>query len=272
MTTTTDNQSLHLGRASAPDDGRRPSTVRRVALAAAAFVSCAMPVVFTANITRMLLTGVDTDHRFHQATGQGLVLFALWLGPLLGMVRAGWQGRRPASALGWQHLLFGATGLVCSAIAPGGGAPFLTGVITVTGVLLWLGLPRRPRLKVTVQVHPVLAPVALVGAAVLTPYAVAQLAAQNDVTSGYHAVNPHLFDMGWLALCLVGCALVAALSPVLRGLMTWFAACTGALGAAGLAFGQPAGWSVLVLGVGLVAGAAATLTRRGERTRTASRA
>jgi hypothetical protein len=231
-----------------------------------------MPVVFTANITRMLLTGVDTDHRFHQSTGQGLVLFALWLGPLLGMVRAGWQGRRPASALGWQHLLFVATGLVCSAIAPGGGAPFLTAVIAVTGALLWLALPRRPRLRVVVQVHPVLAPVALVAAAVLAPYIAGQLAAQNAVTTGYHAVNPHLFDMGWMALCLVGCALAAALSPALRGLMTWFAACTSAIGAAGLVFGEPVGWSGMVLGLGAVAAAAATMTRRAERTRTAPRA
>ncbi|MGN6301762.1 MAG: hypothetical protein ACTHN8_11810 [Angustibacter sp.] len=272
MTTTTSHQSRHLDPAHPSDVYPRPSRMRRAALAAAAFVACALPVVFTVNVTRMLLTGVDADHRFHQATGQGLVLFALWLGPLLGLVRAGWQGRRPGSALGWQHLLFVAIGLVCSAIAPGGGAPFLTGVIAVTGALLWVALPRRPRLKVAVQVHPVLAPVALVGAAALTPYAVSQLAAQNDVTAGYHAVNPHLFDMGWMALCLIGWALTAALSPVLRGLMTWFAACVGVVGAAGLVFGEPAGWSVLVLGLGVVATAAATLTPRVERTRTAVRA
>ncbi|MGN6613395.1 MAG: hypothetical protein ACTHLJ_16640 [Angustibacter sp.] len=268
MTTTTAHQSLHLDQQSAADNGQRPSAMRRVTLAAATLVSCAMPVVFTANITRMLLTGVDAEHRFHQATGQGLVLFALWLGPLIGMVRAGWQGRRPASALGWLHVLFVVTGLVCSAIAPGGGAPYLTGVIAVTGGLLWLALPHRPRLRVAVQVHPVFAPVALLGAAVLTPYAVTQLAAQNGVSAGYHAINPHLFDMGWMALCLVGCALVAALSPVLRGLMTWFAAGVCVTGAAGLAFGEPTVWSAVTLGVGVVGGAAAAV-HRAERARIA---
>ena len=271
MTTTTAHQSLQLGRPSTADDGQRPSTLRRVAVAAAAVVSCAMPVVFTANITRMLLTGVDADHRFHQATGQGLVLFALWLGPLIGMVRAGWRGRRPASALGWLHVIFVATGLVCSAIAPGGGAPFLTGVIAVTGALLWLALPHRPRLRVAVQVHPVFAPVALLGAAVLTPYAVTQLAAQNDVSAGYHAINPHLFDMGWMAMCLVGCALVAALSPALRGLLTWFAAAVCVTGAAGLAFGEPTLWSAVTLGLAVVSGAASA-AHRAERARIARQA
>ncbi len=84
----------------------------------------------------MLLTGELSDHRFHQATGQGLILFALWLLPILAMVRAAWQGRRPSTAAGSLHLVLIGAGTVCAAVAPRGGAPFLVGIIAVTGALL----------------------------------------------------------------------------------------------------------------------------------------
>ena len=71
---------------------------RRSLLVVSGLLACAVPAVFTANITRMLLTGVEPDHRFHQLTGQGEILFALWLLPILALLRAGWQGRRPGPA------------------------------------------------------------------------------------------------------------------------------------------------------------------------------
>ncbi len=248
----------------------KPRRRRRVAIAAVAFVSCAMPAVFTVNITRMLIVGENPDHRFHQVTGQGLILFALWLVPIIGMLRAGWKGQRPSTALGWQHLAFVVTGVVCSIVAPGGGAPLLTGIIAGTGALVWAVLPERPRLRTRIQLHPALAPVALLGAALLLPYTVDQLAAQNAATSGHHAINPHLFDMAWLAACLVVLAVIAALLPAGRDLMAWFAAGTFATGAAGLAFGEDGTWSLLVLGVGLLAGVAWAFARRAELTRSAS--
>jgi hypothetical protein len=253
-----------------PTHPTRPRRRRRVAIAATAFLACALPTVFTVNITRMLVVGENPDHRFHQATGQGLILFALWLVPILGLLRAGWQGRRPSTALGWQHVVFVGAGVACSIIAPGGGAPFLTAVIAGTGVLVWTALPKRPQLRTRVQLHPALAPAALLGAAVLLPYTVDQLAAQNAVTSGHHAINPHLFDMAWLAACLVVLAFVAALLPAARHLMAWFASCASVIGVAGLAFGEDQTWSLLVLGVGLLAGAARVLSRRSELTRSAS--
>jgi len=97
--------------------------VRRTCLAATAFLTCALPLVFTVNITRMLVTGVESDHQFHQATGQGLVLFVLWLGALVPLIRAGWRGDRPSVAAGYRHLAFVVVGAVCAALAPGGGAP-----------------------------------------------------------------------------------------------------------------------------------------------------
>jgi hypothetical protein len=239
-----------------------PSKGRRAALGAAGFLACALPTVFTVNITRMLLTGEYASHRFHQATGQGLILFALWLIPIIALLRAGWRGRRPSTALGWQHLAFATTGVLCSAIAPGGGAPFLVGVVVVTGALLWLALPQRPRLRASLQVDPVFAPVALLGSAVLLPYVVDQLASQNAVTGGHHAQNPHLFDQAWMSACLVLLAVLGALFPVARHLVGWLACCSLALGAAGLVFGENTAWSLVILGVGVVAATAHVLGRR----------
>lgn len=245
----------------APASAGRPGRGRRTAVALAAFVSCAMPVVFTVNVTRMLLTGVEPSHRFHQATGQGLLLFALWLSALLPLVRAGWGGHRPTTRTGYLHVAFVVTGIACAAIAPGGGAPYLVGVIAVTGALLWWALPARPELVRPVQVDPLLAPFGFALAAFLTPYAVHQLSLQNSTTNAYHLQNPHLFDMAWLASSVVVLAVVAALVPVARGLVGWAVACCTVLGVAGLAFGQGTAWSVTALGFGL-AGAGLLVVRR----------
>ena len=234
-------------------------------LGAAAFLACALPLVFTVNITRMLVSGVDSEHQFHQATGQGLVLFALWLGALLPLIRAGWRGDRPSTAAGYRHLAFVAVGGVCAALAPGGGAPALVAVIAVTGALLWWALPQRPDLRGTFEVHPVLAPLGLVITAVLVPYAIDQLRLQNAATSGYHSHNPHLFDMAWLVGVLMVLALLGALVREARGLFAWVAGCLVATGTAGLALGEPVVWSATVLALGMVAGLAAAANRRAAR-------
>jgi hypothetical protein len=115
----------------------------------------------------------------------------------------------------------------------------------------------------------VLAPVALLGAAVLLPYVADQLAAQNAATSGHHAHNPHLFDMAWMSLSLVALAVLAAVLPSARRLGCWFALFTVATGAAGLAFGEDASRSWTTLGVGALAGIGWALTCR-DRAETAS--
>jgi hypothetical protein len=244
----------------------RPGVRRRAALAATGFLALALPTVFSVNITRMLLTGVEPDHRFHQATGQGLVLCAIWLGALLPLVRGGWSGRRPSSAAAVRLLAFVGCGAVCSAAAPGGGAPFLVAVIAVTGALLWWALPVKPVLRSAVQLDPALAPVALLSAALFVPFAIDQVALQ-DAATGYHAQNPHFFDMAWMVISLVCFAAISALLPVLRALMWWVAGSTVVLGVAGLAFGEPTTWSLLVLGLGILATAAAALRTRPLHTR-----
>jgi hypothetical protein len=235
------------------DAGSRPSAARRTAVAVSGVLACAVPVVFTASITGMLVTGVDTDHRFHQLTGQGLILTALWLGGLVPLLRAAWSGRRPSTAAGLLHLAFVLVGAICAVAAPGGGAPALLGLIAVTGALVWLALPARPRLRVPVQLDPVLAPVALLSAALYVPYALDQIALQNGAV-GFHADNPHFFDMAWTVLVLVALAVAAALLPGARALAVWTAGGSVVIGLAGLAYTSDTTWSALAVALGVTAG------------------
>ena len=262
MTTHTTTQSpVHPLEISA-DASTTPGRGRRTALVAAGLLACAVPVVFTLNITRMLVTGIDTDHRFHQLTGQGEILFALWLLPLLALLRAGWRGRRPGTATGWAHLVLVVAGAGCAVAAPGGGAPALVGLIAITGSLVWAALPSRPRLRARVQVDPLLMPVALVSSAVLLPYAVDQVALQNAATTGFHAENPHYFDMAWIAVVLAAHALLAGILPAARVLAVGFAGAMVALGSAGLALGESTSWSGAALACGVLAAAASVVVRR----------
>ena len=238
-----------------------PTRRRRGALAVTGVLACALPLVFTLNITRMLLTGVLPEHRYHQLTGQGEILFALWLVPLVLLLRAGWRGRRPAPAVGLQQVALVSGGVVTAAVAPGGGAPFLVAVIAVTGALLWVALPRRPRLRLRVQVDPLLAPVALLGSALLVPYAVDQLGLQNAAT-GHHAMNPHYFDQAWIAVTLAVMALLAAALPAARGLARWVAGALMVLGVAGLALGEGTATHLGFLALGAIAVAAVVVGRR----------
>ena len=129
------------------EPARKPGRLRRTGLGVAGFLACALPVVWTVNLSRMLLVGELDEHRFHQLTGQGLFLCALWLIGLVPLLRAGWVGRRPSSAAGLLHLTFVGTGTACAVAATGGGAPALMVVIAITGALVWLALPVRPRLR-----------------------------------------------------------------------------------------------------------------------------
>jgi hypothetical protein len=231
----------------------RPGPVRRAVLVVAALLACALPTSFALSIGAMLLTGTEADHRFHQLTGQGLLLAALWLGALLPLVRAGWRGERPSTAAGYQHLAFVSVGLLAAAVSPGGGARALMAVVTVTGALLWAALPVRPRLRARVALDPVLTPLALAVAAVLVPFAVDQLQQQLATTAGYHAENPHLFDMAWVTLVLTVLALVGAAVPRARGLLTWAGGGCVVVGGGALVLGEPVTWSVMVLALGVLA-------------------
>ena len=241
---------------------RPVSRRRRAALAVTGLVACAVPAVFTVSITGMLVTGTDAEHRFHQLTGQGLILCGLWLLPMLALLRAGWHGRRPSTAAGLAHIAVVVSGAGCAVAAQGGGAPVLMAVVGVPGLLLWAALPLRPRLRGRVQVDPLLAPVALAASALLLPYAVDQLALQNAATSGYHSENPHYFDMAWISFTLAAHALVAGLLRAGRVLAVGFALAMVVLGSAGLALDESTAWSLSVLSCGILAAAASVVVRR----------
>ena len=260
MTTTRISPAVH-------QDTARPSTRRRTAIAATGVLACLVPAAWTVNLTRMLLTGELADHRFHQLTGQGLLLTTLWLAGLVPLLVAGWRGRTPATSAGLLHLTFLGTGAACSVAAPGGGAPVLVALIAVTGFPVWLAIPRRPRLLgLDRQVDPVLAPVALLTAAFWTPYILDQLTLQNAAT-GLHAENPHFFDMAWLSSTLVVLALLAATLPAARRLALVTAGASVVIGVAGLAGGDGTTWSLLALALGaataVAAGLRESLARRG---------
>lgn len=263
MTThTTTPSPVHSSGISASDRSTRPGRGRRTALVATGLLACAIPAVFTVTITGMLVTGADSDHRFHQLTGQGLTLTTLWLLPILAMLGAGWHGRRPSAAAGWAHLALVAAGSGAAVAAQGGGAPVLMAMIGIPGALLWVALPLRPRLRVPVQVDPLLVPVALAASAVLLPYAVDQIALQNASTTGYHSNNPHHFDMAWISIVLAAYALLAGLLPAVRVLATGFAVAMVWLGTAGLALGESTAWSLSVLACGVLAAGASVVGRR----------
>lgn len=231
----------------------RPGRGRRAAVALTALLACALPTSFAVTISWMLVTGSDSDHRFHQVTGQGLLLAALWLGALVPLVRAGWRGVRPSTAAGYRHLAFVGAGVVAAAVSAGGGARSLLAIVAGTGALLWAALPLRPRLRARVSIDPVLTPLALAVAALLVPYAVDQLQQQLATTTGLHAENPHLFDMAWVALVLTVLALAGALVPSVRGLFAWVGGGCVLLGGAGLALGEPFVFSVAALVLGVAA-------------------
>ena len=243
------------------DTATRPGRGRRAALVGASVLTCALPLMWTANITRMLLTGVESEHQFHQATGQGLILFAFWLGALVPLIRSGWRGERPSTTAGLRHLTLLLGGAACAVVAPGGGAPALLVIIAVGGALLWWALPVRPRLRSEVRVDPLLLPASLLLAAALLPYAADQLSLQNAAT-GYHSHNPHFFDMAWISVVLVAQAVLAALLPAARSLAMPVGLATVALGTAGLAFGESTSQSWVAIALGLVVTAAHLVSAR----------
>jgi hypothetical protein len=221
----------------------------------------------------MLLTGVETDHRLHQATGQGLILFALWFAALMPLLRAGWRGERPSAASGLLHLTFVAVGALCSVAAPGGGAPILLAIIAISGALVWWALPLRPSFRsLGFQVDPLLTPIALLAGALYTPYALGQIALQNDAT-GHHAINPHYFDMAWLTLTLVVLGALAAVFVAARPLALVSGAGSIVLGAAGLALGESTTWSLVAAGLGVltISAAGALRSTGGRRAQSSSR-
>ena len=249
----------------------RPRAWRRAAVAVTGAIACLLPTVWTVNFIRMLLSGELAEHRFHQLTGQGLLLTALWLGAVVPLVVAGWRGRRPATGPALLHLAFVGVGAGCAVAAPQGGARALMVLIAVTGALVWLALPRRPRLRdAGLDLAPASLAAALLTSAAVAPYAVAQIGLQHLAT-GHHSHNPHYFDMAWLVLTFAVIGVLGSLVRSARVLQVWAGAGVLATGVAMLALGEGTvrGASFVATG-GLLLGAWALL-RRGASSDSAGR-
>jgi hypothetical protein len=171
----------------------RPSALRRTLLVASAVPACALPTIWGAGTVAELVTGAERDHLFHQLTGQGLLLAALWLGGLIPLLVAGWRGVRPSAAAGLTHVGVVVGAAVAAALAPGNGGVIVAAIVLVTGALVWTVLPQRPALSAA-GLDPVLAPLGLAAAALFAPFVVSEAALQRGF-SDEHAQFSHYFAM-----------------------------------------------------------------------------
>jgi len=209
-----------------------------------------------------LVTGAERDHLFHQLTGQGLLLSALWLGAVVPLLVAGWRGARPSPAAGLAHVAVVVGAAVAAALAPGNGGAIVAAIVLVTGALVWVALPQRPVLAVS-GLDPVLAPLALAAAALFAPFVVSEAALQRGFADE-HAEFSHYFDMAWISVTLVVLALAAAVVPSARRLALVAMLGTLVVGATRFLLTPEATWSLLAIGLGVL-GAAAALARLARR-------
>jgi hypothetical protein len=197
----------------------RLSAGRKAALAATSLLTLAMPVVWGISAVVQLLTGVQADHRFHQVTGQGVLLAALWLTGLVPILRAGWSGRSPSPGAVAQHAAFVAAAALSGGLAPQSGGLGVGVVVLVTTGLLWWALPARLPLRVgTDALDPLAMPLALLAAALLVPYSLDEAGVQHT-SHDEHAQLAHYFDMVWVALAVTGMMLAGAVLGRLRPLL-----------------------------------------------------
>lgn len=238
----------------------RPSALRRAAVVVTGAAAAALPVAWGVSSVAEIVTGAERDHLFHQLTGQGVLLCALWLGALVPVALAGWRGRRPSPAAALAHVSVVVGAVLAAALAPGNGGLLMAAIVPVTGALLWLALPGRPRLSVD-GVDPVLAPLALGLAALFVPYVLAQAALQRAFADE-HARMSHYFDMAWLGTLLIALAVAAALVPAARRLAVVAAGATLVLGACRILLTGEVTWSLAGVGLGVVGVVAAVLRNR----------
>jgi hypothetical protein len=244
------------------DRPTRPSVIRRVALGVTALLSCALPTTFLVATVAQLATGTEADHRFHQVTGQGLLLCVLWLGALVPLLVSGWRGTAPSAGTALQAAAVAVTGLIAGAIAPGAGGLALAVYAAVTTGLVWAVLPVRPRLRGELTgLDPVIAPITLLGTALLTPFITGELHKQNHVHDE-HTDMAHYFDMAWVSLIIVVLGVVAALVPSARRRAYWLTGGLVLIGATRMAFTPDVTWSLLAMALGAAGSVALVLRDR----------
>jgi hypothetical protein len=244
----------------------RVSPGRRLAVGTATLLASALPLVWGTASALQLATGTEADHRFHQVTGQGLLLAALWLGGVLPLGWAGLRGRRPATPAALQHLAFVAATLLAVPLAPGNGVVAVGAITAASGALLWAALPVTPDLRGAFRdgLDPVLAPVALLTAAVVVPFALGDAELQRGMVDE-HAEMTHYFDMAWVTFVLVAMAAVGALSARARVLAVGATAGLLLTGVSRLVFTTNVMWSWVAIVLGAAGLAVALLRERAEK-------
>jgi hypothetical protein len=254
-------------RAPRLDAPTTPSRGRRAAVAAAGVAACALPVVFTISTVGQLVTGTESEHRFHQLTGQGLLLTVLWLGGLAPLVRAGWRGRAPSVASVCLALSVGVAGVGVGVAAPGHGGLALAVIAAVTSAVLYAVLPVRTSLRSSENrlrgADPVAA-VVTVGLAVLAAFFVGDQVDLQNHSGNEHAEMAHYFDMAWVSVIPVLLAVAATVLPAARRLLLVAAVAVAYVGLMRWAITPDVTWSVAAMAVG-VAGSAVAVVRRPRR-------
>jgi hypothetical protein len=227
-----------------------PARSRRAAVAGTGLLACLLPLVWGCATAVELATGVQADHRFHQVTGQGLLLSVLWLAGLVPLVRAGLRGRRPSTVSGMHHLAFLAATLTVAVLSPGDGIAGVAVGTAVLTALLWTALPLRPDLRAAgVGLDLLLVPLALLTTALLTPFVLGQVDLQHTLVDE-HAELAHYVDMAWVSLAVIALGACAAVSSAARSLAVWSSGGLLVIGAARLAFTPDRTWSGLAVGLG----------------------
>jgi hypothetical protein len=111
------------------------------------------------------------------------------------------------------------------------------------------------------SLDPVLAPIVLLAAALVTPFVVGEVELQN--TSGdEHAHMAHYFDMAWVSVALVLVGALAAAVPGARRRVLWLTGGMVLIGAARIAFTPDVTWSLLAVALGAVGTLAVLADRR----------
>jgi hypothetical protein len=250
----TTSQSLHPSAAPASTPAAlRPTWKRRLALAVTGFLASTLPLVWGAGSLLQLVGGVEPEHRYHQLTGQGVLLAALWLVGPLTLVVAGWRGRRPAATAGLVHVGFVAATVLAGATIPGDGVRAVAGIVAVSAALLWWALPQRPRVSLARRtLDPVLGPVGLATAALYTPFVITQRTLQAT-KHDEHADLTHYFDMAWVGLVVVAVLLLAAVVRDGGRLAVVGGAASLVIGASGLILDITPVWSGGAAAIGVLA-------------------
>jgi hypothetical protein len=233
------------------DPSSNPSRLRLLGFRVALVFAGLLPLMWGVSSVQGALGG--GTHLVHDLVAAGVVLSMLWLAPLVAMWRP-W--RFPPALL--CYLVFVFAGVIAAVLSSSNVEVAV--ILALQAGLVTLAHPaRRAAMRGSVVISPLLMPVALLAAAGLARYAVAEAALQASGDS--HAIVAHYFDQAWYALAVALLGVLAALRGDVRrfagmasGLaLAAFGVVSVALPTVSSSLGSVWGVVTLVTGVGIVA-------------------